>query len=1266
MKKRHLFVGVLLATAAFSLAACSGDKTTTTGVTTPTTTESGTNTSTVEKFTVTFNSNGGTAVSPISNVELGSKITAPTAPTKAEDAGATYTFDAWYKDSALTTKFNFDTDTITADTTLYAKYNATAKKFVVTFDSQGGSTVDALPDVAYGSKITAPTAPTKETDETGKYTFAGWYKEASCNNEFNFTSDAIVAATTLYAKWNVAGKCTVTFNVNGGTDVALQYVYAGEKATAPEANPTKAEDEDHGYTFAGWYKDAEFTTEFDFDTDTISTATTIYAKWDVIDKVAVTFNTQGGTEVAGLKVLPGTKITVPNTEPTKAEDADHGYKFAGWCADAECTTEFDFGNTEISTATTIYAKWDVIDKVAVTFDSMGGSAVDGLKVLPGTKITAPTAPTKDKDANYVYTFVGWYKDSSLNTKFDFDKDEIKEATTLYARWNAAANVTMNGTKYSTIKDAFAAIPTDSTETFTIVIPEGTYYENALQYNGSATIHIKGDTTSQYGEDVVIIGHGSNMGKEKERELIEIRGTGNIILENLTLQSDWTRKLAGGNNAQAEVLGTDTKGNTVAYNCSFKSNQDTLRTAGKAWFYGCYVEGDVDFLWMESAGQVALYENCDIVSVYDATASSHASYFTAPRMAKSIKVGKGLVIYNSTVRESDEAKENGQETYMARNPWSNETTYYNQVAYINTTCSDVEAAIWKGSATATDYSKTAIGWKMDQATAQSLGYAGNGEILDATTVANEYSGREAIINRIYNTGKLKYEKDSVNYWDINAFIESQGWSVDADTSKSTLDGEVVGVTTVYKFDGSEDVSSMVDGFKQDGTKTHFVGQAGSTITIPVSGKCYVEVYGYYAGTIETKANTQGEAVMFFNNGNTNSEIENDYIVYDENATSVVITAKATSYITKVVVVTDSSITRTAVSSIEVSASTSTFFVGIPTTLSAKTNPGESTNKSVKWSSSNTNVATIDEYTGKVVFVAAGNVTFTATACDGSGVTGTFDCKAKEATWVEAEWYTTDSNLPAESGATDIGAFDPIGDTKSLKIGGVSQTYTFTNIKGDTITTSSGIKQNSAGKLIIYTTKGNATLTVVTVNGINLDTTPKVNNGTSDAKLIGDPVVNDNGTTTYTYSLDTAGTWAITRGDPSKECCPILYAKCVYSTKISVATELTFGTGGNYESPSLFNITAQVNSSQSNNSQIKGGNIEFTVAAGAQVEVYANWGEAYTINLDDGTTESHDGTGVGSAGQRFYTYTKETKVVIQCDLNNTGHNYFYWIKVTFPTA
>ncbi|MBQ9448544.1 MAG: Ig-like domain-containing protein [Acholeplasmatales bacterium] len=930
------------------------------------------------------------------------------------------------------------------------------------------------------------------------------------------------------------------------------------------------------------------------------------------------------------------------------------------------------GTTTTSGTDTGTTTTQVATKYSVKFMD-GTTEISTTEVEEGKKVAKPTTnPTKAEDANNTYEFVGWCKDASLTTEFNFETDTISAATTIYAKYAAVSKDTaikMNGTEYATIQEAFAAVPAASTDTFVITLPKGTYtVDDGLAYNGSATIKIKGNTATKYGADVIIKGHGSDMGQEKTRSMIAIQGTGNIILENVTLESDWTRALAGGNNAQAEVLGTDTKGNTIAYNCGFKSHQDTLRTAGKAWFYGCYIEGDTDFIWMEQAGSVALYEQCEIVSIYDESASTHASYVTAPRMAKTMKVGKGLVIFNSTVKENAEANEKTQLTYLARNPWSNVTDYFNQVAYINTDCSDIEEKIWYNSGTVTEFDKTAIGYKMDKATADSIGYAGDGDIVDEDTVSKEFSGRETILNRIYDTGKLKYTKDEVNYWDIATVISENGFFVAADSSKSTLDGEVAGQTTTYKFDGSEDVASMVSGFAKDGTKTHFVGQAGATITVPVSGKCYVEVYGYYAGTVETQADTQGKAVMFFNNGTTNAEVEQDYIVYDTSAKEVVITAKATTYITKIVVTSDNTIEKTDVSSIEVTGNTENYQVGVALKLAAKVGPGTATNKSVVWSSSDETIGTVDQYTGKVTFLQAGTVTFTATACDGSGKTGTITCTPKEAKWTVAEWYTTDGTLATEDGAKNISVFDPTGSSsKDFKINNVTTNYSLVNIDGKTISTAKGLKLNSTGKLVIATTKGDAKLTLITIDAINNHSTPVVKDG--DTKLTCESETsNGDGTTTYVYTIPSAGSWTIMRGNDNAECNPLLYAKCEYENVISTAKDLTFGTDGNYESEvtEFFKISAQIVNNGGNNAQVKGGNIEFTVAAGAQVEVYANWGEAYIINDEDGNPISHDGTGVGNDGQRYYTYSKKTKVVIQCDPEGTGHNYFYWIKVTFPTA
>ncbi len=64
----------------------------------------------------------------------------------------------------------------------------------------------------------------------------------------------------------------VTFNSNGGSDIAYIQAAKGEKISAP-TQPTR----DH-YTFDGWYKDSSFASEWDFDSDVVNSNITLYAK----------------------------------------------------------------------------------------------------------------------------------------------------------------------------------------------------------------------------------------------------------------------------------------------------------------------------------------------------------------------------------------------------------------------------------------------------------------------------------------------------------------------------------------------------------------------------------------------------------------------------------------------------------------------------------------------------------------------------------------------------------------------------------------------------------------------------------------------------------------------------------------------------------------------------------------------------------------------------------------------------------------------------
>ena len=137
---------------------------------------------TANSYTITFDTNGGSAVAPITQ-DYGTDITAPAAPTKTG-----YTFMGWEPEIPATMPAE--------DMTITAKWRI--NQYTVTFDTDGGSEVDAQ-TVAYGEKAKTPADPTK----TG-YTFAGWELGG---NAYDFAA-SVTEDMTLTAKWKDSEKPT--------------------------------------------------------------------------------------------------------------------------------------------------------------------------------------------------------------------------------------------------------------------------------------------------------------------------------------------------------------------------------------------------------------------------------------------------------------------------------------------------------------------------------------------------------------------------------------------------------------------------------------------------------------------------------------------------------------------------------------------------------------------------------------------------------------------------------------------------------------------------------------------------------------------------------------------------------------------------------------------------------------------------------------------------------------------------------------------------
>ena len=223
------------------------------------------------------------------------------------------------------------------------------------------------------------------------YTQVGWSTVDGGEKVYGF-EDVYTQneALTLYPVWN-ANQYTITFDTNGGSEIAPITQDYGTEITAPD-NPTRK-----GYTFKGW--DKEIPEAMPAENITVK------AQWE-INQYTIAFDTNGGSEIAPITQDYGTEITAPDN-PTRK-----GYTFKGW--DKEIPKTMPAENI------TVKAQWE-INQYTITFDTNGGSEIAPITQDYGTEITAPDNPTRKG-----YTFKGWDK--------EIPKTMPAENITITARW----------------------------------------------------------------------------------------------------------------------------------------------------------------------------------------------------------------------------------------------------------------------------------------------------------------------------------------------------------------------------------------------------------------------------------------------------------------------------------------------------------------------------------------------------------------------------------------------------------------------------------------------------------------------------------------------------------------------------------------------------------------------------------------------------------------------------------------------------------------
>lgn len=381
-----------------------------------------------------------------------------------------YKFDGWYNRTTKVTSANPYTFAPTANITLTAKWAINTVSDTVKISPSGGGTVS--PNPITGQENTA--ISTTATPATG-YNFKHWrYNDSSASGGYS-------ESTTNPLKITITGKrditavfelksYTVTWNANGGTvsPASTTKTHGSTLGTLP--TPTRASTAEYSYTFAGWFTAASDGTQIS-TTTTVTKDVTYYAHWTATKRsYTATFNGNGGSTPSPSSITKKYN-TALGTLPTCTRT---GYTFLGWYTASS-------GGTKISTTTvvtkdiTYYAQWS-INSYTLTFNPNGGTVTPTSKNLEYNSAydTLPT-PTRASDAQYTYTFAGWYTAATGGTQVTAATKMAAKDTTVYAHWtsNTRSYTVSYQTTYGTLNRTSQSVAYNSKGSCTLTMPNNT-------------------------------------------------------------------------------------------------------------------------------------------------------------------------------------------------------------------------------------------------------------------------------------------------------------------------------------------------------------------------------------------------------------------------------------------------------------------------------------------------------------------------------------------------------------------------------------------------------------------------------------------------------------------------------------------------------------------------------------------------------------------------------------------------------------------------
>ncbi len=284
-----------------------------------------------------------------------------------------YTFLGWYVDESLSEAYAYERMP-SRQVDVYAKWEINTYQF--NLDTNGGNLI-ASRDITYQDVIELPMDPTKEG-----YTFIGWYTDVSLSATYQ-PQTMPARDLTLYAKWSINQYRIDFYPSNGTSSTTSTYTYQENMQTF--ATPVR-----DGYTFIGWFLDADLSQPFAFETMPAQNLE-LYAKWEINTYDISFVSDHLNQPIFSTTLVYGQSPSLP-VPPTR-----EGYDFLGWRVDDVMINE---AWTMPSRDITFTAVWEGLSSQAI-FITPNQTTI--LTTTSGVAIgTLPTLSIKPG-----YVFLGW-------------------------------------------------------------------------------------------------------------------------------------------------------------------------------------------------------------------------------------------------------------------------------------------------------------------------------------------------------------------------------------------------------------------------------------------------------------------------------------------------------------------------------------------------------------------------------------------------------------------------------------------------------------------------------------------------------------------------------------------------------------------------------------------------------------------------------------------------------------------------------------------